>query len=230
MMNSIPVVSSGCCTKAELVLGGGALPVRFSRTAAGAADAVCTGCCFAAVFVVVEVFAAVVPDALAASSFQRVRGFAALCMSCAAVFAADKRLRHKISKALNSDDIAEPNFFGVQGAIAAFTKGAAWLDALREYLSENRKFATEFIARELPQVRAVPQDATYLMWLDAGAYTQDSAELARFIREKTGLYLSCGAQYGKGGEKFLRLNIATSRALLKDGLGRLKEALKICPH
>ena len=79
-------------------------------------------------------------------------------------------------------------------------------------------------------MRVVPQDATYLMWLDASAYTQDSAELARFIREKTGLYLSDGAQYGKGGEKFLRLNIATSRALLKDGLGRLKEALKICPH
>ena len=77
MMNSIPVVSSGCCTKAELVLGGGALPVRFSRTAAGAAAAECAGCCFTAVFVVVEVFAVVVPDALAASSFQRVRGFGA---------------------------------------------------------------------------------------------------------------------------------------------------------
>ena len=169
-------------------------------------------------------------EKISASIIAPTKAFNIAGLQSAAIFAADKRLRHKISKALNSDDIAEPNFFGVQGAIAAFTKGAPWLDALREYLSENRKFATEFIARELPQVHVVPQDATYLMWLDAGAYTQDSAELARFIREKTGLYLSCGAQYGKGGEKFLRLNIATSRALLKDGLGRLKEALKICPH
>ena len=169
-------------------------------------------------------------EKISASIIAPTKAFNIAGLQSAAVFAADKFLRHKISKALNSDDIAEPNFFGVQGAIAAFTKGAPWLDALREYLSKNRKFAAEFIARELPQVHVVPQDATYLMWLDAGAYTQDSAELARFIREKTGLYLSCGAQYGKGGEKFLRLNIATSRTLLKDGLGRLKEALKICPH
>ena len=81
MMNSMPVVSSGCCTKAVLVLGGGALPVRFSLVGWGAA-----ACVFAAVFVAAP-FAEEADDALDVSSFQRVRGFGAPNASRAAELA-----------------------------------------------------------------------------------------------------------------------------------------------
>ena len=148
-------------------------------------------------------------------------------LQTAALFTPNPKIRKKVVRALNGDDIAEPSFFGVSAAIAAFDRGEAWLEAMRSYISENRKFANEFIAREIPQIHSVAQNATYLMWLDCSKFCENSEILAHFIRQQTGLYLSGGAQYGKGGERFLRLNIATSRANLKDGLQRLKKGIKL---
>ena len=110
--------------------------------------------------------------------------------------------------------------------MAAFTKGAPWLDALREYLFENKQVVQEFVATELPKVHLVPSEATYLLWLDCSAYTENSVELAEFIRKETGLFVSEGAEYGKAGEQFLRLNIACPREQVREGLSRLKKGLQ----
>ena len=83
----------------------------------------------------------------------------------------------------------------------------------------------DFVKRELPQIHLVESEATYLLWLDCGAVTRDSKELAEFIREKTGLYLSDGAQYGGNGAFFLRLNIACPAIVLKEGLARLRQGV-----
>jgi len=143
-------------------------------------------------------------------------------LQTAAVCAANPVLRHKMWRAMNTDDVAEPSAFATTAAMAAYEKGAPWLDALRAYLWENRKTAEEFIAREIPGMRAVRGEATYLLWIDISGLTEDSAAFARFLREKTGLYISAGAPYGKGGVAFLRMNLACPRATCLDGLGRLK--------
>lgn len=134
-------------------------------------------------------------------------------------------LRHKVWRALNTDEVAEPNVFAMPAAVAAYSHGDEWLDALRAYLYENRQTVQQFLAEQLPSVRLVPGDATYLLWLDCSAYTDDSARLAAEIRARTGLYLSDGVQYGRGGEAFLRMNIACPRARVLDGLERLRVAL-----
>ena len=59
----------------------------------------------------------------------------------AAVIVPDKTIRHRVSRGLNTDEVAEPNVFALTAPIAAFTKGGAWLDELRAYLWENRKTA-----------------------------------------------------------------------------------------
>ena len=134
-------------------------------------------------------------------------------------------LRHKVWRALNTDEVAEPNVFAMPAAVAAYTEGDEWLDALRAYLFENKQTVRRFLSERLPAVRLVPGEATYLLWLDCAAYTDDSARLAAESRAKTGLYLSDGVQYGKGGETFLRMNIACPRARVLEGLERLYTAL-----
>lgn len=134
-------------------------------------------------------------------------------------------LRHKVWRALNTDEVAEPNVFAMPAAVAAYTEGDEWLDALRAYLFENKQTVRRFLSERLPAVRLVPGEATYLLWLDCAAYTDDSARLAAEIRAKTGLYLSDGVQYGKGGETFLRMNIACPRARVLEGVERLYTAL-----
>ena len=134
-------------------------------------------------------------------------------------------LRHKMWRALNTDEVAEPNAFAVDAAIAAFTKGEAWLDELRAYILQNKKTAADFIGEYLPQIRLTPSEATYLMWLDCAEITDSAEELSKHIRKETGLFLSNGAVYGSGGERFLRMNVACPRSVLNDGLERLRRGI-----
>ena len=146
-------------------------------------------------------------------------------LQTAAVYAADETLRHKVWRGLNTDECAEPNVFAVTAAIAAFTQGGDWLDQLRGYIAENRRTTEAFLAEKLPQVRMAHSDATYLFWLDCSEITDSSRQLADFIRQKTGLYLSAGEQYRGNGRYFLRLNAACPRAVLLDGLERLRQGV-----
>lgn len=139
----------------------------------------------------------------------------------AAVSVPDPDLRHKVRQGLNTSGAAEPNFFAVEAAVAAFTEGEAWLDALREYIQENREYAEEFFQKEIPRIRSVPSKATYLLWLDCSRMQGCTSEFAGYLREHTGLYLSKGIQYGENGSSFLRMNIACPRSRLRDGLERL---------
>lgn len=154
-------------------------------------------------------------------------------LQTAAAMVADPFLRHKIYRALNTDEVAEPNAFAIDAAVAAYTYGAPWLDALREYLYGNKQMVKEFLEKELPEIRLVPSQATYLLWLDCkdlldqknagnGLPKETAKELAATIRKETGLYLSAGNGFGGNGGQFLRVNIACPKSTLMDGLVRLK--------
>ena len=143
-------------------------------------------------------------------------------LQTAAVIIPDEYLRNKVNRGLNTDEVAEPNSFAVWAAVAAYERGAEWLDELRKYIDENRRIVSEFIQNKIPKIKLIKSEATYLLWLDCGEIGLKSDVIAQFIREKTGLYVSDGVQYGKGGERFLRLNIACPKERLLDGLERLK--------
>ena len=146
-------------------------------------------------------------------------------LQTAAVMIPNSSLRHKVWRALNTDEVAEPNVFAVDAVIAAFTEGEAWLDELREYIYENKKRTVEFVKENIPQIQVVPSHATYLLWLDCSSMAGSASEIAHHIRNKTGLYLSEGSQFGSCGEKFLRMNIACPLVTLEDGLKRLQEGI-----
>ncbi|MCD7741936.1 MAG: pyridoxal phosphate-dependent aminotransferase [Ruminococcus sp.] len=144
----------------------------------------------------------------------------------AAVYAPNPRLYNKAVRTLNTDEIAEPNAFAINAAIAAFDNGEDWLDELREYIYSNKLAVKSFVEKSLPQITLVPSEATYLLWLDCSSITLDGSSLADFIRRETGLFLSSGELYGDCGKSFLRLNIACPRSRLDDGLDRLLKGIK----
>lgn len=144
-----------------------------------------------------------------------------------AIVVPNKFLRHKVWRAINTDEVAEPSVFAHHAAVAAFTKGGPWLDEVRDYLFDNRHFAEDYIASNIPELSVVKGEATYLVWIDISALNATSKEFATFMREKTGLYVTAGSAYGKEGDKFLRMNVACPRSILKDGLERLKNAVEL---
>lgn len=146
-------------------------------------------------------------------------------LQTAAIMVPNAFIRHKAERGLNTDEVAEPNSFAVDVAITAFTQGAEWLDELRAYLFKNKQTVKEFIQKELPQVKLVSSEATYLLWLDCGKVSAFSGELTRYIRDNTGLWLSAGENYGGNGNSFLRMNIACPRSRLMNGLERLKQGI-----
>lgn len=147
-------------------------------------------------------------------------------LQTAAVVVPDPNLRHKVWRGLNTDEVAEPNCFAAEAAVAAFTKGEAWLNALREYLQENKNFVENFLQKEIPQISPVSSQATYLMWLDCRKMQGCAMKFTQYLREHTGLYLSEGRQYGENGTSFIRMNIACPRSRLEDGLKRLAEGIR----
>lgn len=146
-------------------------------------------------------------------------------LQTAGVMVPNPVLRHKVNRALNTDEVAEPNAFAMPAAIAAFTQGGPWLDALREYLYQNKLLVREFLERELPQIRAVPSQATYLLWLDCSGLPGDALALSQHIQAETGLILSSGEIFGTGGASFLRMNVACPAQRVQDGLTRLKQGV-----
>lgn len=135
-------------------------------------------------------------------------------------------LRHRVNRALNTDEVAEPNSFAVCAAVAAFDRGEPWLEELRRYLADNKQLVRDFVKEHLPEIKVVPSHATYLLWLDCSGVAEDAAELVNFIRKHSGLYLTEGEEYGVSGRSFIRLNTACPRERLREGLERLKNSVK----
>lgn len=148
-------------------------------------------------------------------------------LQTSAIIVPNERMRAKVNRGINTDEVAEPNYFAIQAAVAAFTKGGEWLDELRTYIYENKMTVKKYIDENLKDVKTEVTDATYLMWIDCRNITDDSKRLAAFIRKNTGLYVSAGEQYGKAGEGYIRMNVACCREALNDGLERFKNGINM---
>ncbi|GAB5056206.1 pyridoxal phosphate-dependent aminotransferase [Companilactobacillus alimentarius] len=141
------------------------------------------------------------------------------------VIVPDSNLRAQVSRGLNSEELAEPNLVAVPGTIAAYTKGHEWLQQLKQKVLANRKLVLDFLAENIPDIKWVEGEATYLLWFDVSQITEDVDELTDFIRQDTGLIVTPGDVYGGDGQHFIRMNIASPTEMIQDGLDRLKKAI-----
>lgn len=113
---------------------------------------------------------------------------------------------------------------GLAATELAWREGQPWLDAVLAYLEANRDFVARFVAERLPGIRHATPEATYLAWLDCRALHLEP-DPHRFFLGEARVALSDGAAFGAGGEGFVRLNFATSRAILTEVLERIGAAL-----
>ena len=145
-------------------------------------------------------------------------------IQAANIYAADVTVYKKIEKALNINEVCEINAFAVEALIAAYNEGEEWLDELLPYLYGNYLYLKDFFAVYLPQFYVLPLEATYLVWIDISSTGMTSAQVASALLEKEKLRVNEGTMYGANGEGFIRLNIACPRALLVEGLNKIKNA------
>ncbi|RWO48631.1 MAG: putative C-S lyase [Mesorhizobium sp.] len=117
------------------------------------------------------------------------------------------------------------NPISLAAAVAVYTDGGAWLDALRTYLDENFRMVAAFLGQHLQQARFKIPDATYLAWVDLSAYFPRPINLTRFFLEKAGVVLEGGEMFVSNGGCHVRLNIACPRPVLSSALMHIHQAL-----
>ncbi len=149
-------------------------------------------------------------------------------LQIANIVSSDEEVRRRIDRAININEVCDVNPFGVEALIAAYGRGADWLEALNAYLNENYRCLCGYFAEQLPQLSVTKLEGTYLVWVDCRALRLSSAELAERLLERQKLWLNEGTMYGTEGEGFLRINIACPRSRLMKALERLKAGVAEC--
>ena len=148
-------------------------------------------------------------------------------LQTSSVIVADSEIRHRFNAKLKTLSIHEENYFAGIAAEAAYDQGEKWLEELLIYLEDNVTSATEFIAKHIPSVEVIRPEGTYLLWLDCRSLNMDTKKMKEALFKKAKLGVNMGISYGANGEGFIRVNIACPRALLEEGLLRLKKAFEI---
>lgn len=133
-----------------------------------------------------------------------------------------KEILNKIHKTFEVQETSYPNPIATTALIAAYQSGKQWMEELKIYLYENYQYFVEFIAENLPQIKVLPLEATYLVWLDCRSLNKTSDELSKILLEEEKLWVNPGTMYGAAGEGFLRINIGCPKEYLVDGLNRLQ--------
>ncbi len=146
-------------------------------------------------------------------------------MSTSLAVIPNERLRKRFSHQIEQAHLWLGNIFGNIALEAAYRHGNDWLDQLLSYLSGNIDYLRSFLKRELPQIKLVEPEGTYLLWLDMSGLGMKDDELKQFMIEKAGLGCNDGPSFGTGGTGYQRLNVACPRSVLKKALNRLKEAV-----
>jgi cysteine-S-conjugate beta-lyase len=137
----------------------------------------------------------------------------------------NKELKAKFKEVQQQQGFFTLNTFAIAGMEAAYRKGEEWLEELLTYLDENMQLATQYINENLPALKPMKADATYLLWIDCRELGLSDEELKEKLLYKGKLALEPGTKYGEGGEGFVRMNLACPRETLNEGLKRLKIAL-----
>lgn len=135
----------------------------------------------------------------------------------------DPALRARFAAVMGGLGIS-PNSFGLHMATAAYSpEGAAWVDELCAYLDGNRRLFDAMV-NEIPGLRSMPMEATYLAWVDFSGTGMAPADFIARVEQGARIAANHGTTFGSGGEDFLRFNFATPRARVEEAGRRLQEA------
>ncbi len=147
-------------------------------------------------------------------------------LQIANIIVKDAETRQRIDKAININEVCDVNPFGVVALQAAYTEeGEEWMNQMKQYIYSNYDYATHFFAEELPELRVTKLEGTYLMWVDISSLQMPSNRFADILLSDYNVCVNAGLHYGTAGRNFIRINLATQRARLSEGLKRIKQAI-----
>lgn len=141
------------------------------------------------------------------------------------IFIPDQQMREAFQKQMQLIGYGGINLIGLHACQAAYETGREWLEELKIYLKGNLDFVREYLEKNLPMIRLIEPEGTYLIWLDCRGLGLPEEELERLIVQEAKLWLDAGVMFGESGEGFERINIACPRAVVREAMERLNRAV-----
>ncbi|MBR5802087.1 MAG: aminotransferase class I/II-fold pyridoxal phosphate-dependent enzyme, partial [Alistipes sp.] len=135
-------------------------------------------------------------------------------------------LRQKLFSWLKANEFEMATIFAMVATEAAFTKGDDWRKQMICYIEQNIDFVDNYLKANIPQVKVIKPEASYLVWLDFSALGMEHKALVEFLINEAHLAMNDGAMFGKEGEQHMRMNVGTQRSTLERALQNLKNAIE----
>ncbi len=148
-------------------------------------------------------------------------------LGLSALIIPDAAQRNAMKQMFESLHVGNYNPLSITAFEAAYREGDQWLDELMHYLERTRDFAADFIAREIPQIKLIKPEATYLLWLDCRALGMTDAQLRDFFVRECKVGMNPGTVFGEGGSGFMRMNIGVRRAVIAQALDSIRKAIQV---
>ena len=142
------------------------------------------------------------------------------------IFIPNPEIRKQFKGELEAIGFSQPNIMGLVACQSVYTKGDEWYQELKKYIAGNLSFARTFFEENMPKIKLVEPEGTYLIWLDCSALGLDVDELESFVEDKAKLWVDFGKIFGRESGQFIRINIACPRAALKQALEQLGQAYR----
>ena len=144
-------------------------------------------------------------------------------LQMANIICADAETRRRINRAININEICDVNPFAPLAVEAAYNEGGEWIDELNQYLWANYQALLSFFTEHLPQLKVFKLEGTYLVWVDITETGLSADEMEETLLREARVWVNSGTMYGTEG--YIRINIATQRARLMEGLQRIAKVL-----
>lgn len=138
----------------------------------------------------------------------------------------NKEIRDKYYSFVKKRGLDEGNLFAYTATVSAYNECDDWLDEMLKYVQSNVDFVDSYLKNNIPEIKAILPEASFLIWLDCRLLNLSQNELVKLFVDKAGLALNDGAIFGPGGEGFMRLNVGTSKLILEKALNNLKKACR----
>ncbi len=142
------------------------------------------------------------------------------------IFIPDATLRKSFRKQVAAAGYSQVNTLGLVACEAAYLYGRDWLEQVKEYIQDNIDFTAAYLEQNLPQIKLIRPQGTYLVWLDCSELGLSAQEREQWLWHKAHLWLDGGGIFGAEGQAYERINVACPRTTLLQGLEQLKAAVE----
>ena len=144
-------------------------------------------------------------------------------LKCAIIITQSEKMHEKLNELAPAMHY-RASLLGAFATVAAFEKGEPWLDQAIVILDQNRHLVANLIESRVPSIKYAMPHCSYLAWLDLSALNLGEDPGAALI-ERAKVAFNSGHIYGPLGKSHVRLNFATSPAIITEAIERIARVL-----